>query len=194
MRRCPAPAAPKPRTEVAVTHIGVVACAAGGVEEVRSCLVEPLIRRGYGVGVTLTPEAARWLGDLGEVRALEEVTGLPVRSVPRLPREPRPHPPADRWVVAPASAGSVAKLALGIGDNQAMTQVCEAMGQDDVPVVVFPHVNAAHARHPVWERHLGNLRRGGVRLVYGDDVWPLAEPRARGCAVPWQEILEAVTR
>jgi phosphopantothenoylcysteine synthetase/decarboxylase len=95
--------------------------------------------------------------------------------------------------VVPASANTIAKLALGIGDNQALTQVCEALGTSGVPVVVFPHVNAAHARHPAWPAHLGALRRAGARLVYGEDVWPLEEPRsAPGRDLPWAAILQAV--
>ncbi|TWD81172.1 hypothetical protein FB561_2276 [Kribbella amoyensis] len=41
--------------------IGVVGSSAGGVEHLRSGLVEPLIAEGYQVAVTLTPTAARWL-------------------------------------------------------------------------------------------------------------------------------------
>ncbi|MFD3492367.1 flavoprotein [Streptomyces sp. NPDC058690] len=63
-------------------------------------------------------------------------TGLPVRDTPRLPTEPRPHPVADCYVVAPASANYVAKLAMGIADNQALTQVGEALGTAGVSVVV----------------------------------------------------------
>jgi hypothetical protein len=172
--------------------LGVVACGAGGVEELRPCLVEPLIRRGWRVAVTLTPTAASWLTDLGEIRELEEVTGLPVRSTPRLPRHPRPHPPVHGYAVVPASAGSVAKLALGVGDNLAMSQVCEALGQEGVPVVVFPRVNAAHARHPAWGQHLGTLRAAGAHLLYGAEVWPLTEPRVPGPPLPWELIMQTV--
>jgi hypothetical protein len=52
----------------------------------------------------------------------------------------------------------VAKLALGIADNRALTQVNEAIGIPGVPVVVFPRVNAAHARHPSWDSHIVNLK------------------------------------
>ncbi|WP_411087485.1 flavoprotein [Streptomyces sp. 061-3] len=109
--------------------------------------------------------------------AQETLTGLPVRDTPRLPTEPRPHPVADCYVVAPASANYVAKLATGVSDNQALTQVGEPLGTIGVPVVVFPWVNAAHARHPAWQGHLETLRKANVDLVYGPDVWPLYEPR-----------------
>jgi len=173
--------------------LGVVGSAADGVELLRERLVEPMLDAGWRVAVTLTPTAATWLRALGEVAKLEAVTGLPVRDQPRLPSEERPHPPADCYVVVPATANTVAKLALGVGDNQALTQVCEALGTPGVRVVVFPRMNAAHARHPAWPGHLEVLRRAGVRLVYGEDVWPLQEPRAEPARdLPWAAILAAI--
>ncbi|MFJ9410820.1 flavoprotein [Streptomyces sp. NPDC101393] len=174
--------------------LGVVGSAAGGVEALRTGLVEPAIARGWRVAVTLTPTAGRWLRLNGESAKLEELTGLPVRDEPRLPGESSPHPPVDCYVVAPASANTVAKLATGVADNQALTQVCEAMGTRGLPVVLFPRVNAAHARHPAWQRHLDALESGEVRLVQGDDVWPLYEPREAppGRELPWRAVLDTV--
>ncbi|MHC3528253.1 flavoprotein [Streptomyces sp. DT7] len=174
--------------------LGVVGSAADGVEQLRTGLVEPAIALGWKVAVTLTPNAGRWLRANGELNRLEALTGLPVRDTPRLPTEPRPHPVADCYVVAPASANYVAKLAMGIADNQALTQVNEALGTVGVPVVLFPRVNAAHVRHPAWDGHLTTLRKAGVALTYGPGVWPLDEPR-EGPAVrnlPWSAILGSI--
>ncbi|MGW6902652.1 flavoprotein [Streptomyces sp. NPDC054919] len=170
--------------------------AAGGVEELRTGLVEPAMERGWKVAVTLTPTAGNWLRMSGEVERLEKLTGLPVRYQSRLPGDVRPHPPVDCYVVAPASANMVAKLAMGIADNQALTQVAEAIGTLGLPVVVFPRVNAAHTRHPAWPRHLKALRESQVHLVYGPDVWPLYEPREAppGRELPWTAVLDAVDR
>ncbi|KKD04934.1 flavoprotein [Streptomyces sp. WM6386] len=174
--------------------LGVVGSAAGGVEALRTGLVEPAIDRGWQVAVTLTPTAGEWLRMTGEVERLEKLTGLPVRDAPRVPGETRPHPPVDCYVVAPASANMVAKLASGVMDNQALTQVGEAIGTLGLPVVVFPRVNAAHARHPAWQRHIDALRAGGVHLVYGPEAWPLYEPREApaGRELPWRAVLDAV--
>lgn len=174
--------------------LAVVGTAADGVEQLRTGLVEPAITLGWQVAVTLTPNAGRWMRANGELSKLEALTGLPVRDTPRLPTEPRPHPVADCYVVAPASANYVAKLATGIADSQALTQVGEALGTIDVPVVVFPRVNAAHARHPAWQGHIESLRRADVHLVHGPDVWPLHEPREgpEGRELPWSTIMESV--
>lgn len=176
--------------------LGVVGSGAGGVEDLRTGLVEPAQERGWTVAVTLTPTAASWLEDSGELRALAAATELPVRVRRRMPHEKSPHPPVACYVVAPASANTVAKLALGLADNQALTTVCEAIGGQVVPVVVFPRVNLAHTRQPAWAGHLEALRTAGVHQVYGEDVWPLYEPRAAaaGRTLPWSAILDAAER
>jgi hypothetical protein len=169
----------------AAPTLGLVCCGAGGVEQVRAEIVEPFLLAGWSVGVTATPTAYRWLVDLGEIDLIEKATRLPVRHQPRLPREDRPHPEVDCYAVVPATANSVAKLALGIADNQALTQVCEALG-GGTPVVVFPRVNAAHAGHPAWNGHLAVLRRGGAAVVSREDASP------PGDAVPWDAIRSAI--
>lgn len=174
-----------------MSHIATVAAAAGGVLDLADSLVAPLISRGHTVGVTLTPAAREWFDDAA-ISALETLTGMPVRSTPRLPSQPSPHPRADVYVAAPWTASSVAKLALGIADNQALTALCENIAT--TPMVVFPRVNAAHARQPAWESHLDALRRSGVRLIYGPDAWPLTEPRAAAedRPLPWARIIREV--
>ena len=177
-----------------MSTIAVVAAGAGGVETIRSGLVEPLLEQGHTVAVTLTPTAGTWLRAIGEHQRLEQATGLPVRDHPRLPGRPSPHPPIDVYVAAPLTAGSTAKLALGIADNQALTVLTESIGTA-APMVVFPRINAAHARHPAWSDHLARLRAAGVDLVGGDHVWPLAEPRADDARdLPWAAILGVLRR
>ena len=46
------------------------------------------------------------------------------------------------------TANSVAKLALGNADNQALTVLRECVAT--IPTIIFPRVNAAHARQPAW--------------------------------------------
>jgi len=169
--------------------LGLIGSACGGLESIRQELVEPFLNNGWEVAVTLTPSAAVWLQSSGEFDTIAQLTNYPVRVDARLPGEKSPHPEVDCYAIVPASANTVAKLALGIADNQALTTACEALGGGLVPVVVFPRVNAAHARQPAWSSHIENLRRVGADLVYGDEVWPLHEPRgAPGRQLPWKAI------
>jgi hypothetical protein len=175
--------------------LGLVCAAAGGVEDVRPRLIEPMLHDGWTIAVTTTPTAATWLQASDELERIEAVTGLPVRYLPRLPQEESPHPAVDCYAVVPATANLVAKLALGIADNQALTQLCEAIGAGGPPVVVFPRVNAAHAGQPTWDRHIAHLTKAGVHLIYGANVWPLHQPRsAPNRQLPWEAIREAIER
>ncbi len=178
--------------------VGLVACAAGGLRTIRAGFVEPALRQDWRVAVTLTPTASQWLSSGGEELArIEQATELPVRDRQRLPHEPRPHPELACCVVAPASANTVAKLALGISDNQALATANEAIGDPGVPVIVFPRVSTAHVRHPAWAGHLDALRSVGVHLVYGESVWPLDEPRQGppgGRPLPWAAILDLISQ
>ncbi|RKT56387.1 flavoprotein [Saccharothrix australiensis] len=154
--------------------LGLVASAGGGVERwFRTGLAEPLARRGWRLAITLTPTAARWLEP--ELPALAAVTDLPVRWRSRLPSEPKPHPVPDAFVFAPATLNSLAKLALGIGDNQALTALGEALGRR-APMVVLVQVGAEQSRHPAFAGHLAVLRDAGVRLVEGGPGAVMAEP------------------
>lgn len=173
--------------------LGLVACAAGGLEELRLQLIEPMQETGWTVAVSTTPTAATWLRASGEFDKIETVTGLPIRYESRLPTDLSPHPQVDCYAVVPATANTVAKLALGIADNQALTSVCEAIGNRYPPVVIFPRINAAHAGHPAWPQHIATLREARAHLVYGEDVWPLHEPRsAPNRLLPWLAIRHAI--
>ena len=69
--------------------------------------------------------------------------------------------------------------------------LCENIA--NVPMIVFPRINAANARQPAWSDHLNRLRSVGVERISGDDVWPLAEPRATGPReLPRSAIIDAV--
>ncbi|MCE6994876.1 flavoprotein [Saccharothrix sp. S26] len=143
--------------------LGVVAAAAGGVERwFVDGLARPLAERGWRLAITFTPSAARWLEP--QVPALAALTDLPVRWTSRLPTEPKPHPVPDAFVFAPATANSLAKLALGMADNQALTVLCEALGRR-TPMVVVPQLSADQAAHPAFDGHLAVLRSAGVVLA-----------------------------
>lgn len=172
--------------------VGVVGCAAGGVEELRSRLVCPLVDRGYRVAVTLTPTASNWLGQRGELAELAHATGLPVRAEARLPDQTSPHPPLDACALVPATANSVAKLALGIADNLALTQACEVLGSRSIPMLIFPRVNAAQVGHPAFRGHIATLRAAGAHVLTGEDVWPVRPRSAQVRELPWDRIVSDV--
>ncbi|NBH09356.1 flavoprotein, partial [Amycolatopsis sp. SID8362] len=124
----------------------------------------PAAGRGWRTAITLTPTAMRWLESTGALAEVAACTDLPVRSVSRLPGEPRPHPDPEVFLFAPASANSVAKLALGIADNQALTVLGDVLGAPGITIVVAYQIQDTRVHHPAWQRHLDTLAGAGVTL------------------------------
>ncbi|MGW3114883.1 flavoprotein [Streptomyces sp. NPDC001091] len=140
----------------------VVVCAAGIASGVGT-LIAAAQERGWEVGVIATPAAMNGFFDAA---GAESRTGRPVRSAWRSPADPRPFPPPDAVVVAPATFNTINKWAAGIADTLAVGTLCEALGLG-VPIAVLPSVGEALAVHPAYQESLTRLRGLGVRLGEG---------------------------
>ncbi|MFE0512119.1 flavoprotein, partial [Streptomyces sp. NPDC058964] len=99
----------------------VVVCAAGIAPGV-SKLITAAQERDWEVGVIATPVA---MGGFFDAAAVEALTGRPVRSAWRTPADPRPFPPPDAVVVAPATFNTVNHGAAGLGDTHAQGALWE---------------------------------------------------------------------
>ncbi|MEV0479562.1 flavoprotein [Streptomyces sp. NPDC050508] len=137
----------------------VVVCAAGIAADV-SKLITAAQERDWAVGVIATPVA---MGGFFDTGAVEAQTGRPIRSAWRTPGDPRPFPPPDAVVVAPATFNTINKWAAGTADTLALGTLCEAYGLG-VPTVVLPCVGEALAAHPAYRASLIRLRGMGVRF------------------------------
>jgi phosphopantothenoylcysteine decarboxylase / phosphopantothenate---cysteine ligase len=144
---------------------------------------------GHGVRVLLTPAGERFVGRA----SFEGIVGAPV-LVDEFERDPMrgafpgeeaaDHDPighlelaanADAFLVAPASANTVAKLAAGICDSLLATSflACQA------PRAVAPAMNARMYRDAATEANLATLRERGVRVIDPDEG-PLASRGEHG--------------
>jgi phosphopantothenoylcysteine synthetase/decarboxylase len=137
----------------------VVVCAAGIAADV-SKLITAAQERDWEVGVIATPVAMNGFFDTAAVQAQ---TGRPIRSAWRTPGDPRPFPPPDAVVVAPATFNTVNKWAAGLADTLAVATLCESYGLG-VPVAVLPCVADSLAAHPAYRDSLIRLRAMGVRF------------------------------
>ncbi len=87
----------------------------------------------------------------------------------------------DLWLVAPATASTLAKLALGIGDNAVSTALCAAIGQlerGQTRIAVAPAMHGAML-NSITRGHLATLANLGVEVLAprGEDgKAKLAEP------------------
>jgi phosphopantothenoylcysteine decarboxylase / phosphopantothenate---cysteine ligase len=135
-------------------------------------------KAGHGVRVLMTPNAERFVGPA----SFEAIVGAPVlasefeRDPMRgaFPGEPAPdHDPighlevvanADAFLVAPASANTIAKLAAGIADSILTTAflACTA------PRVVAPAMNDRMYAAAATQANLATLRERGITVIEPD--------------------------
>jgi phosphopantothenoylcysteine synthetase/decarboxylase len=137
--------------------------------------------QGWDVCVIATPDGTKFL-DAGRLTGL---TGHPVRSQYKQPEDPDVLPPADAFVVAPATFSTVNRLALGISDTLALGLLNEGLGAG-LPIIAVPWPNAALARHPAFRRNVALLREWGVRVIFDPDRIPGATGDA--AIFPWAEL------
>ncbi|MEU2928146.1 flavoprotein [Streptomyces sp. NPDC007251] len=161
----------------------VVVCAAGTAAGV-SRLITAAQERDWEVGVIATPLA---MGGFFDGEAVAAQTGRPVRSAWRTPADPRPFPPPDAVVVAPATFNTVNKWAAGIADTLALGTLCEAVGLG-IPVAVLPCVADALAAHPAYRDSVARLRGMGVR--FGDRYTGEAGPDGVRPDFTWERALD----
>ena len=132
-------------------------------------------RAGHGVRVLMTPSATRFVG----AASFEAIVGAPV-LIDEFDRDPLrgafpgdeipDHDPighlavvgnADVYLVAPASANTVAKLAAGLADSMVTTSflACSA------PRAVAPAMNDRMYADAATQANLAALRERGIRVV-----------------------------
>ena len=148
----------------------------GGIAAYKALEVVRLATKaGHAVRVIQTPAAQRFVG----AASFAGLTGAPVltgefeRDPARgaFPDQPAPeHDPlshlelvrnADAFLIAPASANTIAKLAHGLADNLLTSAALAAT----CPVLVAPAMNNHMYEHPATQANLALLRERGVTVV-----------------------------
>jgi phosphopantothenoylcysteine decarboxylase/phosphopantothenate--cysteine ligase len=134
----------------------------GGIAAYKACEVcRLLVKGGHEVTPLLTAEAESFVA----ARTFEALARR------EQPRELYPHlVDADLLVIAPLSANTLAKLALGLADN-VLTQLALAFRG---PMLLAPAMNTRMWEHPVTRANAELLRDRGAELI-GPDEGELAE-------------------
>ncbi len=144
----------------------------GGIAAYKACeLIRGLRAQEHDVRVVTTPNALRFVSAL----SLQTLSGHAVRSeLFSLSEESEiSHIELADWaevgIVAPASAGFLARIAHGMADDLLST-LCLALR---APLIVAPAMNVNMYRHPATQANLDLLAKRGVRIV-GPDTGELA--------------------
>ncbi|MDT3439083.1 MULTISPECIES: flavoprotein [unclassified Pseudofrankia] len=171
------------RVELGVLY--VLVCGGQPAREIEP-FVERALAAGWDVCVVATPAGMKFL----DAARLAELTGHPVRSEYKRPEEPDVLPPADAFVVAPATFNTVNKLAAGISDTLVLGLVNEGLGAGK-PILLAPFPNRELARHPAFAASLTALRSWGVRVLFDGEDFAPAQPDAAsagGPRFPWDAL------
>jgi phosphopantothenoylcysteine decarboxylase / phosphopantothenate---cysteine ligase len=148
----------------------------GGIAAYKALeLVRLATAAGHAVRVVQTPASQRFVGAAsfaaltGAPVLVEEFEPDPARGA--FPGDPPPaHDPlshlelvrnADIYVVAPASANTVAKLAAGLADNLLTSAALAAT----CPLIVAPAMNNHMWEHPATQSNVALLRERGVTVL-----------------------------
>lgn len=174
-------------------HRRVLVCVCGGIAAYKSAeLVRRLRDAGADVRVAMTENAQRFVG----AQTFQALSGQPVRSSLWDPQAEAAMGHlelagwAQRVVVAPATANTLAKLAHGWADDL-VTTLCLAT---EAPVLAAPAMNHRMWRHPATQANVALLASRGVAFI-GPNDGPLAEGESGpGRMAEPEEIVEALQR
>ena len=148
----------------------IVLAVTGGVAAYKSAfLCRRLMDAGAVVRVVMTEEAANFIGPT----TFASLTGKPVIRSLFSADLVSPHTDLGRWadavVVAPATAATLARLALGLSEEP----VSATLLATRAPVLLAPAMHTEMWEHPATVRNIGQLRDDGHHLI-GPGIGSLA--------------------
>lgn len=163
----------------------------GGIAAYKAAdLTSKLMQAGAKVSVVLTPAATKFIG----ATTFEALTGRPVKTSMF---EPREHfigehiglaRLAEAFVVAPATADTLAKLALGLADDLVSTLALSVT----CPRLVAPAMNnEMWSKSPV-QRNINQLHKDGWEIIDPGSGWLSCGAVGPGRMAEPTEILERV--
>lgn len=161
---------PEPRSPLEGQR--VLLCVCGGIAAYKAAeLVRRLREAGAEVQVAMTDNARRFVG----VATFQALSGRAVRTSlwDEAAEAAMGHIELARWadrvLVAPATANTLAKLAHGLADDLVSTLCLATVA----PIAVAPAMNNRMWLHPATQANLAILRQRGVRVI-GPDEGPQA--------------------
>ncbi|MBV9148748.1 MAG: bifunctional phosphopantothenoylcysteine decarboxylase/phosphopantothenate--cysteine ligase CoaBC [Candidatus Eremiobacteraeota bacterium] len=163
----------------------------GGIAAYKAAaLTSTLVQSGATVDVIMTAAAERFITPL----TFSSLTARPVYTslwdaperIPhiRLVRE------AQVFIVAPASANVIAKIATGIADDLLTT----ALLASRIPIVVAPAMNSAMYERSETKRNIDALRERGIEIVEPESGFLAEREIGQGRLASEERLLDAIRR
>lgn len=169
----------------------IVVGVTGGIAAYKAAhLVSALRKQGAEVHVVMTPAAAQFVQPL-TFRTLSQHPVIIDMWDPANPHE-EPHvylgERADLYAIVPATAQTIAKLALGLADDVVTATALATRA----PVLLAPAMSDTMFEHPTTQDHLKTLRSRGYRVVGPEVGWLASGKEAIGRMTEPEAILEEI--
>lgn len=165
----------------------------GGIAAYKSAvLVRLLVKSGAEVQVIMTPNAREFITPV----TLSTLSGRPVISefFTANTGQWNSHVDlglwADAFVVAPATASTIAKMATGVADNMLVTSYLSTRA----PRMIAPAMDFDMMLHPTTRRNLAMLESDGVRIVEAESGELASHLVGKGRMAEPEHIVEALQR
>jgi phosphopantothenoylcysteine decarboxylase/phosphopantothenate--cysteine ligase len=172
-------------------HACVIVGISGGIAAYKTCgLVSSLHQEGCEVHVLMTAAAQQFITPL----TLQTLSGQRViTDMFSTDYEPEVHHislarKADVFVIAPASADIIAKIAGGIADDMLTTTFLAA----DCPKLIVPAMNTHMLENPATQRNLELCRSYGIHILESSSGYLACGDTGRGRMPEPKEIADAV--
>lgn len=153
-------------------------------------ITNDLTKRGIEVQVVMTRHATEFIAPLS-FHTLSQKEVL-VEQFEANIRDPLAHihlaEDCDLFVVAPATANMIAKMAQGIADDLLSTSYLAFDG----PVLIAPAMNTKMYQHPATQKNLEILRERGVHVLPTGSGRLACGTSGEGKLLPWEEIVEKI--
>lgn len=163
----------------------------GGIAAFKSCLlVSTLVQNGAAVTVVMTAAATRFVGPLTfeALTSRRVILDLWSAEHDRESQHIRVTQRADLFVIAPATANIIGKMASGIADDALTTMVLAAAS----PILIAPAMNERMWRHPIVQSNVRRLCETGIHVVEPESGWLACRTMGEGRMASPERIFERI--
>ncbi|HWL94021.1 MAG TPA: flavoprotein [Phycisphaerae bacterium] len=171
----------------------VVVAVCGGIAAYKTAgLVSALVQRGAGVTVVMTDAARKFITPLTfqSLTARQVFTSAWDAENYHDPQHLRLTESADLFIIAPATANIIGKIACGIADDLVSTMVMST----DCPVLIAPAMNTRMWQNPIVERNMKTLREMNYFEAAPGEGWLACRTVGAGRMAEPAEIMEQAGR
>ncbi len=155
-------------------------------------IVSALVKKGYNVDVIMTENAQKFVTPLtfqtlSQNKVITDMFELPEHwNVQHISLAKK----ADVFVVVPATANVIGKIAGGIADDMLTTTILAAKCRK----IIAPAMNTAMWENPIVQDNVKKLRAFGYDVLDTDAGRLACGDTGKGKLLPWEEIVKAILK